>query len=238
MRWLTRLARGGGGGVAKAYQAGIERYLAAPDADSKGALARQRLIVLDVETSGLSPRTDQLIAIGAVGVHGGLVRFDDSFYAILRQEKPSTTANILVHGIDGTTQTSAPDPAYSLLDFLSYAGKSPLVGFHAEFDRVFIARSMRAVLGLALSNVWIDLADLAPALYPEHAARAHALDDWTNLFGIENHARHDALADALATAQLLQILLVRGGRQNLTSVNDLVARTKEQRWLTHSLTAF
>ena len=235
MRWFTRLTRGG---VSNAYDAAIDRYLAVADEDTGGPLAHQRLIVLDVETSGLSPRTDQLIAIGAVGVHGGLMRFDDSFYAVLRQEKPSTAANILVHGIDGTTQTSAPDPAQSLLDFLSYAGKSPLVGFHAEFDHVFIGRSMREVLGLALSNVWIDLADLAPALYPEHAARARALDDWTNLFGIENHARHDALADALATAQLLQILLVRGAQQNLTSVNDLIARTKEQRWLTHSLKSF
>jgi DNA polymerase III subunit epsilon len=236
MRWLTRLVRAGG--APKAHQTDIDRYLDAPAEDTRSPLAHQRLIVLDVETSGLSPRTDQLIAIGAVGVHGGLVRFDDSFYAVLRQDKPSTTANILVHGIDGTTQTSAPDPAHALIGFLSYAGKAPLVAFHAEFDRVFIARSMREILGIATANVWIDLADLAPALHPEHAARAHALDDWTRLFGIENHARHDALADALATAQLLQILLVRGAQQNLRSVNDLVARAQEQRWLTHSLKAF
>jgi DNA polymerase III subunit epsilon len=235
MSWLTRLVRGA---VPQAHKAAIDRYVAAPAEDTKARLERGRLIVLDVETSGLSPRTDHLLAIGAVGVHGGLVRFDDSFYALLRQEKPSAAANILVHGIDGTTQTSAPDAAQSLLEFLSFVGKSPLVAFHAEFDRVFIARSMREWLGIALSNVWLDLADLAPALYPEHATRAHSLDDWTGLFGIENHARHDALADALATAQLLQILLVRGAQQDLSCVDDLVARAKEQRWLAHSLKAF
>ncbi len=237
MSWFARLGRTRVE-LGPAHAAGVDRYLASPTDDATCPLDLQRLVVLDVETSGLSPRTDHLIAIGAVAAHGNVVRLADSFYAVLRQEKPSAAANILVHGIDGTTQTSAPDPAQSLVDFLSYAGKSPLVGFHAEFDRVFIARSMRDVLGITLANAWLDLADLAPALYPEHAAGAHTLDEWTTRFGIENYARHDALADALATAQLLQILVVRAAGQNLTRFGDLAARAKEQRWLSHSLKSF
>jgi DNA polymerase III subunit epsilon len=237
MSWLTRLVRGRAA-LDPAHAARIDLYLASRTDNATHPLDRQRLIIVDVETTGLSPRTDHLIAIGAVASHGNIVRFDDSFYAVLRQERPSAAENILVHGIDGTTQTSAPHPAQALLDFLGYAQKSPLVGFHADFDRVFIARSMREALGLTLENVWLDLADLAPALYPEHAASAHTLDDWTGLFGIENHARHDALADALATAQLLQVLIVRAAEQNLTRFGDLIARAKEQRWLAHSLKSF
>jgi DNA polymerase-3 subunit epsilon len=237
MNWLRRLRRGRVA-LDPAHADRLDRYLASRPDDGTGPLGEQRLIVIDVETSGLSPRTDHLIAIGAVASHGNVVHFEDSFYAVLRQDKPSTAENILVHGIDGTTQTSAPDPAQSLLDFLGYARSSPLVGFHAEFDRVFIARSMHEALGVTPANAWLDLADLAPALCPERAARAHSLDDWTSLFGIENHARHDALADALATAQLLQVLVVRAAQQNLTRFADLAARAKEHRWLTHSLKSF
>jgi len=237
MNWLTRLARSRAP-LAPEHALGVQRYAASRMDDAACPLEGQRLVVVDVETSGLSPRIDHLIAIGAVGAHGNVVRFEDSFYAVLRQEKPSATENILVHGIDGTTQTQAPDPARSLVDFLAYAQKSPLVGFHAEFDRAFIARTMREVLGVAVENVWLDLADLAPALYPEHAARAHTLDDWTGRFGIANYARHDALADAVATAQLLQVLVARAAERNLTRLADLVARAKEQRWLAHSLKSF
>jgi DNA polymerase III subunit epsilon len=237
MSWLARLGRSRIP-LDPEHAACIKRYAASRMDDAASTLDRQRLVVVDVETSGLSPRIDHLIAIGAVGTHGNVVRFDDSFYAVLRQEKASATENILVHGIDGTTQTSAAAPAQSLVDFLGYAQKSPLVGFHAEFDRLFIARAMREVLGLALENTWLDLAALAPALYPEYAVSAHTLDDWTGRFGIANYARHDALADALATAQLLQILIARAAEQNLTRFADLVARAKEQRWLAHSLKAF
>jgi DNA polymerase-3 subunit epsilon len=237
MRPFTRLGRSRVR-LSPADAARVERYLASDTEDATAPLERQRLVVLDVETSGLRPRKDHLIAIGAVASHGKVVRFDDSFYAVLRQSQASTAENILVHGIDGTTQTSAPDPAQSLLQFLGYARKAPLVAFHAEFDRVFILRSMREVLGIALANTWLDLADLAPALFPEHAARAHTLDDWTRVFGIENYARHDALADALATAELLQILLARAAEQDVTGFADLLARAKEQRWLSHTLKAF
>jgi DNA polymerase-3 subunit epsilon len=220
------------------HVAGVDLYLASRAGDADGGLDTQRLVVVDVETSGLSPRIDHLLAIGAVAVEGGLTRFDDSFYALLRQVKPSPNANILVHGIDGTTQTSAPAAADSLVAFLAYARKAPLVGFHADFDRVFISKAMRLVLGMAPSNAWLDLADLAPALYPEHAANARTLDDWTELFGIENHARHDALADALATAQLLQVLLARAAELDASRFADLAARAKEHRWLAQSLKSF
>jgi DNA polymerase-3 subunit epsilon len=51
--------------------------------------------------------------------------------------------------------------------------------------------------------LWVDLAWLAPALLPERALSCKGLDAWLKAFGIANFKRHDALADAFATAQLL-----------------------------------
>ena len=232
-RWLRRAPR-----LETEYAARIDAYRAVAADDANCGLDTQRLVVVDVETSGLSPHTDQLIAIGAVAVCGGAVRFEDSFYALVRQARPSPTENILVHGIDGTTQTSAPDPADALSEFLTYAQKAPLIGFHADFDRVFIVRAMQAALGMAPENDWLDLADLAPALYPERAEQALTLDDWTAAFGIENYARHDALADALATAQLLQVLLARASQAKIVRFAALAARANEHRWLARSLKPF
>ena len=58
-----------------------------------------------------------------------------------------------------------------------------------------------------------------------------SLDDWLQLFGIQNHDRHDALADALATAQLLLVVLAAAGRQGLATWADLARLQKDQRWL-------
>ena len=86
---------------------------------------------------------------------------------------------------------------------------------------------------MTLQNTWIDLALVAPALFPESANGRRALDDWTALFHIENTHRHNAVADACATAQLLLVLMAQAGVQNIHQLHDLVQLEKDQRWLSH-----
>ncbi|MHB1351868.1 MAG: 3'-5' exonuclease [Thiobacillus sp.] len=169
-------------------------------------LDQSRCVVVDVETSGLDLSRDRLIAIGAVAVARGTVQLGDSLEIVLQQDKVSEKNNILIHGIGGTAQRAGVPPADALLAFLEYLGKDPLVAFHVAFDEPMIRRAMKAFLGLDFSHAWVDLAYVAPALYPRLARRHRSLDDWMGEFEIGNYARHNALADALSTAQLLLAL--------------------------------
>lgn len=76
-------------------------------------------------------------------------------------------------------------------------------------------------------NAWLDLALLALALFSDRAPSARVLDDGLGVFGIENYARHDALA----TAQLLLAVLVAAERHGLAAWADLARLQKNQRWL-------
>ncbi len=230
MNWIARLL-GRRPRLAPEQAGALSAYLALPAPDLGLPADRQRLVVVDVETSGLNPLHDRLLAIGAVAVDHGAIRLEDSFEIVLRQDAPSARENILVHGIDGTTQRAGVEPADALLRFLSYAGKATLVGFHAEFDRVAIERAARATLGTPPASVWLDLAAAAPAAFPEHAGRLRTLDDWTRHHGIDNHARHNALADAYATAQLLLIVMARAAANGERRLSDLIAASTAQRWL-------
>lgn len=230
MNWLARLLRSRPLLSAEQSRA-LDAWRGLPKPDLSQALQASRYVVADVETSGLNPFRDSLISIGAVAISAGLIRFDQSFEVVLRQEAPSDHGNILVHGIGGTTQVSGMNPADGLIGFLSFAGTAPLIGFHADFDRVVIARAIRKVLGFDPANVWLDVAVLAPALFAERAPSAHSLDEWMRVFGIDNYARHDAVADALATAQLFQIVLAQAARQGIKSCADLIEFEKGQHWL-------
>lgn len=228
MSWLTRLLPRRP--VVPAQHAwAVHAYRVRPPVPADSDITRLRLVVVDVETSGLDPCRDRLLAIGAVALDAMLLRFDDSFSAFMRQRTTSSNQNILVHGIDGTTQISAPAAADGLAAFLLYAGKAPLVAFNADFDRVVIERALRETLGVTLENRWIDLARLAPALLGEE--RARTLDEWTRELSIDNYRRHDALADATATAQLLQVVLAHAMANGHLRLIDLVRLADAQRWL-------
>jgi len=164
-----------------------------------------RWVVVDVETSGLDPERDALISIGAVAVRHRRVVVDDSFEAVLRQDRASARHNILIHGIGEQAQRDGRDPREVCTAFLDWAGTATRVGFHASFDRAFLARASKAWLGFVPADDWLDLARLAPALNP--GVRARALDDWLAHFGLGFGVRHHASADAFATAMLFLRLL-------------------------------
>jgi DNA polymerase III subunit epsilon len=188
-----------------------------------------RYVVVDVETTGLDLHRDTPIALGAISVKACAIVLDDGFDAVLRQPQASTDANILIHGIGGETQLGGRDPAHALLDFLAYAGKSPLVAFRAEFDRVMLERATRDVLGVSLGLPFVDLAFLLPALF--RGTACDSLDEWVAHFGGDIAVRHHALGDAYATAQLLLIALAAADAAGMGSPAQLLATQKAQRWL-------
>lgn len=197
-------------------------------------LDQNRFVVMDVETTGLSLTRDHLIAIGAVAVKGGCIDLDDSFEVVLQQETSSAKDNILIHGIGGSAQTGGIAPTEALLQFLEYIGRDPLIAFHVTFDETMTRRAMKKTLGLNFRHTWLDLAYVAPGLYPELARKYHALDDWVDHFHILNFARHNALADSLATAQLFLITMETARKKSIENLKGLIELEKAQRWVSRT----
>ncbi|HTN93938.1 MAG TPA: 3'-5' exonuclease [Gallionella sp.] len=178
-----------------------------PEVERTATFDHTRFVVVDVETTGLNLLTDTLISIGAVAVVNGRIALGDSFSVVLQQLESSRKENILIHGISGSVQREGVPPADALLAFLDYLGKSPLVAFHVAFDETMIRRAMRRYLGISFKRPWLDLAYVLPTLYRDLMRGHRALDDWASHFDIRIDDRHNAVADALATAELLLVTI-------------------------------
>jgi DNA polymerase III subunit epsilon len=204
-------------------------------ADAAVTIDEGRWVVLDVETTGLDVHHDQLLAIAAVAVTFDeattpCIALQDSFEAVLHHDSASTDKdNILVHGIGVAAQRAGAPARDVLAAFERWAGRSPLIAFHARFDRTMIERAMKAELHRTLNNGWLDLEPVAAVLHPGLGARA--LDEWLDHFGIACAVRHQAAADTLATAELLLRLWPAARRQRCASFAGLSALAKQQRWL-------
>jgi DNA polymerase-3 subunit epsilon len=199
------------------------------------AIDDTRWVVLDVEASGLDARRDRLLAIAALALHidGTHVAMavGDSFEVVLRQEAPvADKANILLHGIGVGSQRAGRAPAQALTAFEHFIGDSPLLAFHAAYDRTLIERAWRATPGHLPPNPWLDIEHVAEGLYPEAAERT--LDEWMARLGVRCARRHQAAADTWATAEVLLKLwpaLVRQvGAPRFRAVARLAA---SRRWL-------
>jgi DNA polymerase-3 subunit epsilon len=188
-------------------------------------------VVVDVETGGLNPRVDPLLAIGAVTVTDNAIAMAPVCEVGLRQLEATASDNILVHGITTGQQLAAMEPAQALLDWLEYAGGQPRLAYHAAFDRLALERASQTWLGLKDRATWLDLAVLAPLLVPRGPGLDRPLDDWLAHFHIPIYQRHGALADAYATAQLWLALLPAARAQKLTRLKQLIRLCRQVRWL-------
>jgi DNA polymerase-3 subunit epsilon len=213
----------------------LENWRAAPVPELRRPLRDVSWIVVDTESSGPDAKHDRLLSIGACTVSGGHVVIGSGFEVVLRQEQASAVDNILIHRIGGTAQLDGEDPERALSAFLDYARRHPLVALHARFDATLLARALRDRLGLRFRALWVDAEHVATALFPQSHGKNWGLDQWLAYFGIENYARHDALADAFSTAQLFLVLLERAASQGIGDARALIglglAQHELTRWL-------
>lgn len=199
--------------------------------DLKQPLAALRWVVVDVETGGLDAARDPLLSIGAVAIEAGRIVLAPSLEVGLKQAQSTAAANILIHGISGSEQRAGQTPHAALLDWLEFAQGAPRVAFHAAFDQAVLQRECRVQLGIASNAAWFDAAVIAPLLFPDAAPHCRHLDDWLAHFGIAVYARHGALADAYATAELWQVLLAAAQHENIVTAQQLQKLARARRWL-------
>lgn len=199
------------------------------------AVNETRWVMLDVETSGLDPYHDRLLAIAAIAMRVDWARrrltidLGDSFEVVLRQQEVTAAKdNILLHGIGVQRQREGMAPVAALEAFAGFVGGSPLLAFHAAFDQAMITRHMKQDLGHTLPNPWVDIEYLCAVTHEK--VRARSLDEWMRHFGIECAVRHQAAADTLAECELLLRVWPRVAAQ-CTNWREVERLARQQSWI-------
>ena len=175
------------------------------------AAEQVRFVVLDTESTGLDPRRDHLITIGAVAVRDGEILLDDSFEALLRLDY--NRSSVTVHGITRDQSLDGMEEPQALALFLDYLRDGVIVGHHIGHDIGFLNGACERHFRLTLRNRSLDTMDLAlrlndaGAFHERPMAEGFSLDALCAMFGIAPHDRHTAGGDAFLTAQIFLRLL-------------------------------
>lgn len=191
-------------------------------------LRAQRWVVVDLETSGLHLNRDQVLSIGAMVIEDGAIDLSQAFERTLLRTDNPLSPSVLLHGLGPSAIAAGSDPAEALLDFMAFVGDSPLLAFHAPFDQHMLTRALKDSLGYRLQHTFMDVAALAPMLCPQADLREAGLDNWIKHFNLQVEERHNASADALATAELALILFNRARAQHLD--NPLALQQGLNQW--------
>jgi DNA polymerase-3 subunit epsilon len=162
-----------------------------------------RYLVVDLELSGLDPRTDEIISFGAVPIDSGLIAAGRSVYGLARPTRPVPEASVVIHGIRTVDLEEAPSLDESVVRLIEAMTGRVLVAHSAEVERAFLSIALRRQ-GVRLRGPVLDTAALGRLFMIERGGpvpRFVQLGRLVEALGLPQHRPHHALGDALTTAQ-------------------------------------
>jgi DNA polymerase-3 subunit alpha (Gram-positive type) len=174
-------------------------------------------VVFDIETTGLNPKNDNIIEIGAVKISNRKVV--DSFSTFIHIDKKLPGKIIELTSITDDMLQGQPEIDEALPAFLNFAKGSVLVAHNAKFDLGFIKEKAKALSFENYNPPVLDTLELSKALIKD--VKNYRLNILTKKLGISLINHHRAVDDANATGQLLIILLNKLSEREIYDVSKL-----------------
>ncbi len=180
--------------------------------------------IIDLETTGLSARYNNIIEIGIVKVVD--LKIIDSFHTMINPGKPIPYYISQFTGITDEDVYNSPFFEDAADDILKFISEDIIGGHNFSFDKSFLKREfLYAGKGL-LYNRDICTLKLARKMYPN--LRSRSLSNMCRHFKLHNENSHRALSDARVTAQLLiRMIAELREKHNISTLDELLSFHKK-----------
>ncbi len=174
------------------------------------------MVVFDIETTGLSVLTSQIIEIGAVKIRNGEVidRFDE----FVNPDTPIPENIVELTGIDDAMVADADRIETVLARFLEFAGDCLLIAHNANFDISFIRKASREC-GYHFANPYLDTVTLSRFLNSD--LKSHKLDVVAKYYDLGSFNHHRASDDAEMLANIFFAMVAKMERFDIRTFADL-----------------
>lgn len=157
-------------------------------------------VVVDLETSGLTPGLDHIIEVAAVKVVNGEVI--DEWNTMVNPGIYLPLESTQIHGITTDMLDQALPFQMISQDYLDFLGENAIfVAHNVDFDRDFLNIHLSRAGHEVMSNPYLCTQKLAKRVHPN--LTKYGLGSLSEVFGVELPQAHRALHDARATAELL-----------------------------------
>jgi len=184
-------------------------FLSIPFPSEETCLSDLPILSVDFETTGLNAITDKLLSVGFVSIEKRQIKLGSCYHQIINTKHRLDADNVIIHQITDQQKSQGKSlrvVVEALLEAL--AGKVMLVHF-ARIEKQFLKQACLELYGVSLPLMVLDTLAMAKRkldqrdiAYDPQELRLSALRQKHDL---PNHFAHNALSDAIATAELLLV---------------------------------
>jgi DNA polymerase-3 subunit epsilon len=167
----------------------------------KGKRQRKLLtdyVVIDIETTGLDPRRDEILELSAIKVKDDIIT--DKFSTLCRPEKEISPSITEINGITNDMVKDALGIKEALELYISFIGDSVIMGHNINFDINFIYENYNKLFSKPFKNNFVDTLELSRKVCTN--LKHHKLSDMVRHYKINTEQMHRGLNDCMATYQI------------------------------------
>jgi DNA polymerase-3 subunit epsilon len=162
-------------------------------------------VVFDTETTGLNPKKDDIISIGAVKIKDNKILTSQTFEVFIKNSREISSKSIEIHRIRPCDLHNGKVMEEAIKDFLYFIGSRPLVGYYLEFDISMINKYIKPMLGITLPNKKIEVSEIyfdkTISLIPQGNIDLR-FDTILKKCDVPDMGAHNAVNDAIMTAMI------------------------------------
>lgn len=166
---------------------------------------KNEYVCLDCETTGLNPKKDEILSIGAVIIKDNKVLMRKTLNIFVKPSKNVNEESIKIHHIRPIDLEHAVDPKDAIYELLEFIGSRPIVGYYIKFDIAMISKYTKKLIGIKLPNPSIEVS----SMYYKSKKRSSdyefvdlKFDTIMKELDIPTLGKHDALNDAIMTSMI------------------------------------
>lgn len=158
-------------------------------------------VVVDIETTGLSPEYCEIIEISAIKYH--CEKELGRFSTLVKPDDPIDSFITELTGITNEMVKEAPPISEVILDFYRFIGEETIVGYNVSFDVNFLYDNLKRCHDIILSNPWLNIQRIAKKLLPN--LESYAQTSVASYYGISTEGAHRAAKDCEITHMLFEL---------------------------------
>lgn len=192
--------------LARAPAGPLRDYLATPFPSPDTPSSKLAYLALDLETTGGDPRRDEIVSFGWVCMDGDRIDLASTRHRIVQLRGEMSGESAAIHGITDDQCQSGCSLESALDELLAALAGRVMIAHHAETELGFVGRACETVYGGRILIPTVDTLRIAIRAEtrrnqtPQRGALR--LSTLRQKYNLPRHHTHNALSDALATAEL------------------------------------
>lgn len=203
----------------KAPDGPLKAFLSVPFPSSSLAIEQTPILAVDFETTGLNAKHDQLLSVGFVALENSQIYLSSAYHQLISTRGELNEQNVLIHQITDEAKSKGANLSEVVETLLkALTGKVMLVHFN-RIEKTFLQQACLQLYGMAPVLPMIDTLMIAKRRFDRsgqpYDPSSLRLGNLRQFYHLPDHTAHNALGDAIATAELFlaQVAAMEQGEQ-------------------------